>query len=72
MEKMSFEEAFTKLEEIVKRLENGKANLDESMKLYKEGMDLAKFCDDKLSEASDSVNKILEDNGKLEDFNIEE
>jgi len=68
---MTFEEAFSKLEEIVKKLENGKVPLDESMKLYTEGMELSKYCDEKLSNASESVNKILTENGKLEDFNVE-
>jgi len=71
MEEMSFEQAFTKLEEIVKKLENGKVELDESMKLYTEGMELSKFCDDKLNGATKQVNKILAENGKLEDFSIE-
>ena len=69
---MSFEEAFFQLEEIVKKLENGKIELDESMKLYAKGMELSKYCDEKLSSATEKVNKILSENGKLEDFNIEE
>ena len=67
---MTFEEAFIKLEEIVKKLENGKTELDESMKLYTEGMELSKYCDEKLSGASERVNKILAENGKLEDFDL--
>ena len=50
----------------------GNAPLDEAIKKYTEAMKLAKICNDKLDNATKSVNKILEENGKLEDFNIEE
>ena len=35
-------------------------------------MKLIKLCSDKLNKATESVNKILEENGNLEDFTIEE
>ena len=35
-------------------------------------MKLAKECSDKLSEVSDKVNKIMLENGKLEEFTVEE
>ena len=35
-------------------------------------MKLAKFCGEKLNDATKKVNKILAENGKLEDFNVEE
>ena len=68
----TFEEALEELEKIVKELEMGNAPLDEAIKKYTEAMKLAKICNDKLDNAIKSVNKILEENGKLEDFNIEE
>ena len=68
----TFEESITKLEEIVKKLEAGNCTLDESIKEYTEGMRLAKFCGDKLNEATESINKILTEQGKLEDFDISE
>ena len=68
----TFEEALEELEKIVKELEMGNAPLDEAIKKYTEAMKLAKICNDKLDNATKSVNKILEENGELEDFNIEE
>ena len=67
-----FEQALEELEAIVKELEMGNAPLDEAIKKYTEAMNLAKICNEKLDNATKSVNKILEENGKLEDFNIEE
>ena len=68
----SFEEALEELEIIIKELEMGNAPLDDAIKKYTEAMKLAKVCNDKLDNATKSVNKILEENGKLEDFKIEE
>lgn len=68
----TFEEALEELESIIKDLEMGNAPLDDAIKKYTEAMKLAKVCNDKLENATKSVNKILEENGKLEDFNIEE
>jgi exodeoxyribonuclease VII small subunit len=69
---ISFEKSLDKLESIVKELENGNAELDEAIKKYTEAMQLASVCSKKLTEATETVNKILKDNGSLEDFNIEE
>ena len=68
----TFEEALEELEKIVKELEMGNAPLDEAIKKYTTAMNLAKICNDRLESATKSVNKILEENGKLEDFNVEE
>lgn len=69
---MSFEEALDKLESIVKELENGNASLDDAIKKYTEAMKLASNCNKKLENATETVNKILKENGSLEDFEIEE
>ena len=72
MKEKTFEGALEKLEAIVKELESGNVDLDNAIKKYTEAMNLAKICNEKLDNATKSVNKILEENGKLEDFNIEE
>ena len=71
-EEKSFEEAITKLESIVKELESGNCSLDESIEKYTEGMKLAKICGDKLNNATEKINKILKENGNLEDFEMPE
>ncbi len=65
---LSFEEAITRLEIIVKELESGNIDLDNAINKYSEGMALAKICGDKLNDATERVNKILRDNNTLEDF----
>ena len=60
------------LEEIVKELESGEVPLEDAITKYTEAMKLAKECSDKLSEVSEKVNKIMLENGKLEDFTVEE
>lgn len=69
---LSFEENIKKLEEIVKNLESGEVLLDDAIDKFKEAIEIANTCDKKLKEASDSVNKILNKDGNLEEFKIEE
>ena len=45
IEKMSFEEALTALDEIVRRLETGKVKLDEAIEFYEKGQLLRKHCE---------------------------
>lgn len=59
------------LEIIIKDLENGNTDLDSTIKKYTEAMKIVKICNDKLENATSAVNKILQENGSLEDFDIE-
>ena len=70
--KDSFEFSLAKLESIVKELESGETPLDDAIGKYTEAMKLAKSCSDKINKATKSVNKILKEDGNLEDFNAEE
>lgn len=67
-----FEDKLEELEKIVGELESGEVDLDLALDKYTKAMKLIKDCNDKLKNAQESVNKILKDNGVLEDFNIEE
>lgn len=72
MEKdLKLEDELKKLEVIIKELENGEVDLDDAINKYTEAMKIAKSCSDKLTKAQEQVNKILMENGKLEDFNVE-
>lgn len=42
--KKSFEEALSRLEEIVNEIENTETGLDKSVKLYTEGVELSAYC----------------------------
>ena len=67
MAEKSFEEALQKLEEIVSRLENGDIPLEESINIFKEGVELTKFCKEKLNEAETQLKKLVKDeNGNFQ------
>ena len=51
----SFEESVGRLEEIVRMLENGTATLDESLKLYEEGIALVRACNKQLDGAEKKI-----------------
>ncbi|OUM85542.1 MAG: exodeoxyribonuclease VII small subunit [Caldibacillus debilis] len=61
-----------KLERIVESLEEGDVPLEEAIAKYKEGMDLAKICHQKLKNAEEQLTQILKDNGEVDNFVIEE
>lgn len=69
---LTFEENIKELENIVKNLESGEVPLDDAINKFKEAITIANICDKKLKEASDSVNKILNKDGNLEEFKVEE
>lgn len=71
-EEQSFEESLKELETIVKDLESGNTNLDDAINKFNDAMKLSKVCNDKLKNAEENINKILKENGSLEDFKIEE
>ena len=63
--KMTFERAIEELESIVKRLEEGKVPLEESVAIYERGETLKKRCEELLRQAEARVEKItLDANGK--------
>ncbi len=72
MENLNFEKSLEKLETIVHELENGNIELDKAIEKYTEAMKLVKSCSEKLNEATKKVNKILNENGELVDFSIED
>ncbi len=71
-EKINFEDNIKKLEGIVRELESGNVPLDDALNKFNEAFKLSKECDEKLKEVSDSLNKVLNKDGELEEFKIEE
>lgn len=67
-EKMNFETSLESLEKIVKELESGNVDLDDAINKYTEAMKLAKFCSEKLTDATEKVNKILTEENELKKF----
>lgn len=71
-EKLSFEEAMRNLEDIVEKLEEGDVPLEEAISIYRKGMELSKLCHDKLKDVEEQLTQIITEDGKKEDFSIQE
>jgi exodeoxyribonuclease VII small subunit len=61
VKKLSFERAIEELESIVKRLEDGKVPLEESVAIYERGESLKRRCEELLRQAEARVDKITTD-----------
>jgi exodeoxyribonuclease VII small subunit len=61
MSEKKFEEAMERLEQIVETLESGDLALDESLKIFEEGMGLVNFCTKKLEEAEQKVTILIKE-----------
>ncbi len=59
-EQFSFEEALSRLEVIVEKLEDESISLDESIALYEEGITLSKKCTETLEEAELRIQNVAE------------
>lgn len=65
---IKFEEALSKLEGAIEKLESGQVSLDESLKTFEEGIEMAKLCESQLNEAEGKVEllvKNMEEKSKL-------
>jgi exodeoxyribonuclease VII small subunit len=56
--KLSFEEALSELEKLVRQLEEGKAKLDDALGAYERGAQLKRHCEAKLREAQSRIEQI--------------
>ncbi len=68
----SFEDAVKNLEKIVGELESGDLDLDKSISKYTEAMKLIDFCEKKLNSATKTINKLVDENGKISAFEVKE
>jgi exodeoxyribonuclease VII small subunit len=70
MAKQSFETALKKLEEVVEKLESGEVSLDQSLKLFEQGITLVRQCSKRLDEVESKVQVLVNDERgeRLEDF----
>lgn len=69
---IKFEDQVRALEKIVSELESGELGLDDAIVKYTEAMKLIDFCEKKLNSATETINKLVEENGKITDFKINE
>jgi exodeoxyribonuclease VII small subunit len=56
---MDFEKNLKRLEEIVSKLEDGELQLEQSLKLFEEGIGISRACNQKLTEAENRVKLLL-------------
>ena len=59
--KVSYDETFNKLEKIVDKMSDGDIPLEESLKLFEEGMRLISNCKETLNNAELKVKKLISD-----------
>lgn len=56
---MDFEKKLSRLEEIVQKMEKGELSLDESLKIFEEGVKLSRDCHSELNKAEAQVKKLV-------------
>ena len=69
---LSFEEKLNNLEKIVKELEQGDVPLDNAIEKFNEAMKLSSELNKKLNEATETINKVINNDESSEDFKINE
>jgi exodeoxyribonuclease VII small subunit len=60
-DKLAFEAAMKRLEEVVDKLEKGEVPLEQALSLFEEGVRLSRLCREKLDEAEKRVELLLKD-----------
>jgi len=65
--KLTLEQCFEKIEKITSDLQAGELDLEESFKIYKEGMDLLKVCNDKIEDVEKKV-LVMREDGHFDEF----
>lgn len=69
---ITFEQAMEQLEKVVEKLEGGDVPLEKAINYYQEGMNLSKICNDKLTNVQAKMTQIMNDQGEMESFEIQE
>lgn len=69
-EESNFEELIEKLENITNKLEKEQLSLDESVKLFEEGMKISKECNSKLEDAEKRITILINQNDELKEENF--
>lgn len=72
MKEKTFEQSIKELEKIVNELESGELDLDKSITKYTEAMKLIEFCETKLNNATETINKLVNENGTESKFEVKE
>jgi exodeoxyribonuclease VII small subunit len=65
LENLDFESALEKLQKIVEELEKGGLSLDQTLKEFNQGMQLLKFCNQKLDKAEKKIELMIKENDEF-------
>jgi exodeoxyribonuclease VII small subunit len=68
----NFEKAMERLEEITADLESGEPSLEKAIKLYTEGLEIARLCSDQLDDAEKKIRVITEKNNDIIETDFDE
>ncbi|MDD3142109.1 MAG: exodeoxyribonuclease VII small subunit [Lachnospiraceae bacterium] len=63
----NIEDIFIALEEVMSQLERADISLEESFRLYRQGMDMLKLCNEKIDTVEKKV-MMLDDSGESHEF----
>lgn len=59
-EEMSLEEAFEELDGLIEKMETSELPLEETFRLYKQGLSLVEFCNQKIEKVECDIKKVTE------------
>lgn len=62
-DRLTFEQALQRLEEVVEKLEDGDVPLEQAIELFQEGMALSKRCSGQLNTVEKRIEMLMEENG---------
>ncbi|WP_026689322.1 exodeoxyribonuclease VII small subunit [Alteribacter aurantiacus] len=67
----TFEGAMEELQEVVEKLEEGNVPLEQAIEMFKDGMELSKYCHERLQKVEAQMDQILNEDGEIEVLTIE-
>lgn len=67
----TFEQAITELESLIENIEINQTDLESALNNYKHGMELVKFCQEKLREVEQKIKILDTESNQLKDFQAE-
>lgn len=68
---VTFEQAITELEALIENIEINQTDLESALNNYKHGMELVKFCQEKLREVEQKIKILDTESNQLKDFQTE-
>ena len=67
----NFENAISELEQLIQHIEVDQIDIDQALNKYKHGMELVKFCQDRLRDVEQKIKILDQETNQLKDFNAE-